>query len=868
MVQAQSASMFDLPAQPLADSLRAVASQTNTNILFDRALVAGLSAKSLKAKRSVADALKQLLNGTGLTYRRVDERTVTIVPLTATQAEDGGTDRPILDASYSDASAFRLAQANTSESPNPDTAQIGREKSDPSDEKKSADLSKKDQLEEVLVTAQKRTQRGQDVPIALSVVTSDSLERRVVMEVSDLTGLVPNVEANYGWGPVTFNIRGIGTNQFSSNFDSPVAINVDEGYLSKPFMNSLQLFDIDRVEVLKGPQGTLFGRNATGGAVNFYTRDPTDKATGELKVGYDNYHTVRTDVYLSGPVGGNFTARIAGEFVNQGEGYYNDTFLNVTEDKEKKWLVRGKLRWTDGDTAATTVQLTVNAGHQGGTVAPYTGVGIYTPASLAAGKPVLCPAYASGHADPGDANCVRGIDGLYPGDRNPFTSTNNTLHTFNSHTVGTNLRADHDFGSATLTSLATYLWFQRIAHEDSDGSPTNSINNDFNTAIHQFTQEIRLTSDGDRDRTWNYVVGGFYEHDNYENGDYLQLFNETAGLYSPFHQYTDALAVFFHNDVKLTDTLSLTAGVRYSNERIGFDGGTFSASGATGYPVVPTTLIAANSFANTHRRDDAPTFKIGVEYTPNLNIAWVDKTMFYANVSTGFRSGAYNGEFNGSQVELTSLAPEKITAYEGGIKSTVLDHKVQLNLSVFRYDFTNGFINVDSPTSPIPITINAASIKSYGGELDLQMRPISQLTLELAGSYLSSHIASDISVGGKSIDGATTIQSPKYTFDEQATWTQPLTDGYRLSISGDANWRSSQNFNTTGDPNASQTPYWIANTNVSIGPTDGVWSVGFFVKNISNSIYKTYINDLPSLGFDLFIYGNPRTYGIQTSVKF
>lgn len=148
-------------------------------------------------------------------------------------------------------------------------------------------------IQDIIVTAQKRGQSVQDVGITLSVVSGDALGERGVTSVTDLTGLVANVQANHGAGQVAFNVRGIGTNEFSANLDSPVALNVDEVYLSKTFMSGLLLFDIDRVEALKGPQGTLFGRNATGGAINFFTRRPTDTLSAGATVSYDNFETVR-----------------------------------------------------------------------------------------------------------------------------------------------------------------------------------------------------------------------------------------------------------------------------------------------------------------------------------------------------------------------------------------------------------------------------------------------------------------------------------------------------------------------------------------------------------------------------------------------
>ncbi len=718
-------------------------------------------------------------------------------------------------------------------------------------------------ISEIVVTAQKRNQSVQDVGITMSVVSSEALANSGATSVTDLTGLVPNMQANYGAGQVAFNVRGIGTNEFSANLDSPVAVNLDEVYLAKTFMTGLLLFDVDRVEVLKGPQGTLFGRNATGGAVNFFTRKPTEQFSIGGTVSYDNYQTVRTEGYISGPLGGGFSARISGMLVDQGKGYYRNLTLGNREGAEKRWALRGQLAWDDAD---TRVNLTVNAGRQTGTLQPYESVGVYTPESFATSSLVRCAAYQAGTVRGNDPNCVRGTDGLNPGDNDPYTTTGNRPHTVSNKGAGAILRIEHDFDNATLTSLSSYQFFRRRQHEDSDESPGDFVDVDSNNVQKQFTQELRLNSTGSG--RWNYVLGAYYEHDQYTNGDYFEVgYGAGVGLWSPFTQKVDALAVFFHNNVELTNTLSLTAGVRYSRETINFDGGTYAGSGVGGVPPRPTTIVGPTAVTTASRTDDAATFKLGVEWKPQLSSTWIDKLMFYGNVSTGFRSGSFNSEFVGSIDALTSLSPEKITAYEAGFKSVTMNRKLLFNASVFHYNFSDGFINVDNPSSPIPLTVNAASIKSYGVEFDAEWRPIRQFTLSMGGSWLRSRIASDISVGGQSLRGNRTVQSPKWTYTVQGTFDQPIANGLDFFASSDANYRSSQYFETTNSVNSLEPGYWIVNARLGLKSSDDRWSIGVFARNATKAVYRTYVNDLPDLGFLLNIYGNPRTYGLSASFK-
>lgn len=718
-------------------------------------------------------------------------------------------------------------------------------------------------IPEITVTAQKRKQSGQDVDIALTVVSGNALAMRGVSAPSELASLVPNLQANYGFGETAFNVRGIGVNQFSANLDSPVAINLDEVYLSKNFMSGLLMFDIDRVEVLKGPQGTLFGRNATGGTVNFFTRRPSDHLEAGGNVSYDNYETVRTEAYISGPLTQTISARLSGMLVDQGKGTYYDATLAMREGQEKKWALRGQLKWASGPDQAL---LTVSGGAENGTLSPYQGVGVFTPASVAAGKPVYCANYLAGHAVVGDASCVRGTDGGYPQSSNPYIAYNNRLHTVHNRSISATLRYEHDFETATLTSLAAYQSFTRRQHEDSDGSPVDTLDVDYNNRIHQFNEELRLTSKGDR--TWNYVLGAYYEHDGYTNGDYLEVGYGSVGYYSPFVQKTDALAVFFHNDVKLNDQLSLVAGLRYSWERVSFDGGTYLASGISAPPVAPTTILGTLASANTHQAADDPTFKVGVEWRPQVSGGVFDKLMVYGHVSTGFRSGGYSDEFATAQAQLTTLSPEKITAYEIGFKSTLFDRRMQLNGGLFHYAFVNGFINVDSATSPVPITINAASVNSWGAELDWQWRPVRDVSLGMTAGWLSSHINDAITAAGQNLQGNSTVQSPRWTYNANFNYTPEIGNGLRLTVGADANWRSSQYYNAENTPASLEPGYWLADAHAGIGGTNQLWTVTAFIKNIGNRVYRTYVNDLPSFGWVLNIYGQPRTFGAALNVRF
>jgi iron complex outermembrane receptor protein len=721
-------------------------------------------------------------------------------------------------------------------------------------------------LQEIVVTAQKRTQSAQDVGITMSVVTADALEKRNIHEVTELTAAIPNVQINYGVGQNSFNIRGIGVNVFAGNFDPPVAVHIDEVYLSKSIMTPLLIFDVDRVEALKGPQGTLFGRNTTGGALNFYSKRPTDHFEAGGNLGYDSYETVRAEGYVSGPLSSVASVRLSGFTTYQGQGYFHNTLTGKDEGQERKWALRGQLRLKDEKVDAL---LTVNYGQDHSQLAPYD-----VPGTLKPDFSGLCQPYLNGTLTGADAGCVRGTDGGYPGDANPYTVNNNILHQIKGKQLGVTLRVEADLDWTKLVSISSFQQYNRYIQEDSDGSPIDALDSREYFDIRQYSQELRFVPS--KAGRWNYVLGAYFEHDSVD-GDSLLRFPGGAGVGydTAYDQTVDAFALFFHNEFAVTDSLSLIGGVRYNNERLRMVGNTWLASGVGLRIREPRdmTLLALLSTSSSapgggKRHDKNVSYKAGVEWKPELNSAFVDKAMLYANVSSGFRSGAFNVLFADSQPAFTSLSPEKLRAYEAGFKTTLAGRTLQLNGAYFHYDFKNGFINVDSQTAPIPVTTNAAAVKADGVELELQWLPARGLTLSVNGGWLRSKIDSNITTGGTSLKGNSTVNSPKWTFAPEAYYTTPLSDSLKLNVSANANYRTTQYLNATNSINARVPGYWNVGAQVGVAATNDRWAFNAWVKNLTKSVYKTYIIDLPGLGIVLNSYNPPRVFGGTFTFKY
>ena len=739
-------------------------------------------------------------------------------------------------------------------------------------------------LADIVVTAERREESLQKVGITVAAFQGKDLGALGVTKVEDVASHIPNVNVNYGLGISSFNIRGVGLSSFAANLDSPIGIHVDEVYQSKPFMTGLLLFDIDRVEVSSGPQGTLFGRNTTGGAVNFYTHKPSDTLEVGGKLDYGNYDTLRGEGYINTPLTDTLSFRLSGFGIHQGKGYYDNLTLGSTEGYDRNYAVRGQLRWKAGD---TDVLLSGHYGREQGTLAPYEGVGAYTPESYARFNPnggfgnipllTFCSAYLTGTPKGGDASCVRGNDGKNPGDNDPYTSNNHHKHKLDNESFGGMLRVDHDLGFATLTSITDYEDFVRDQSEVGDGSPTYDGTWLFwHSKLQQFTQEVRLTSNGDG--PWSYVIGGFYEHDKLHTRDYLTLGSgmtpAVAGFFTNTNQTTDALSFYTNHKIAVTDTLKLIGGFRFNHERYDIDGGTCFGSGlSTGFIQRPTSatcpfLSSAEALVGGPKNKDTnASFKVGAEWSPELNSDAINSLLLYGTVSTGYRSAGYNSDLATDQASFTKLSPEEITAYEVGFKSQWANNTFRLNGSLFHYNFKNGIIRVDVD-SLVPVTVNAAKINTWGAELTAQLQPMRGLQLSASGGWLDAKIDSDLTSAGLPIRGNSPVNSPKFTFNGDVNYKVQVSDGYELAFDANGNWRDGQYLETSNKPAVRQRPYWLVNSSINFGPSNGSWQAGVWVKNLTKTVYRTYVNDLYNFGWLLNLYGPPRTWGGTVSFKY
>ncbi len=703
-------------------------------------------------------------------------------------------------------------------------------------------------LEEVVVTAQKREQSVQDVGISITAFNDQSIVNRGLDDAYQLSDAVPNLRAfAHAVGQNHFRIRGLGLNEFQVSFDAPVAINIDEVILSKPFMGSIGVFDVQRIEVLKGPQGTLFGRNTTGGAVNYYSNRPTEEFEAGIRLGYGRYDRFEVNAHVSGPLSENLSGRIAisGAHAGADEGPYLNLFNGKrigTRDNKKQ--VRGMLQWAN-DT--TTILASVHYDRDFGESVPYDNLFQDIPGGVQAG---------------GTTDVTKVI-------RDPvgrFVVNQDNAPTKDLEAAGANLRIEHTFGEMTLTSLTAYEYFKRDAREDSDNTPADTVNIDWYSDINQFSQELRLSGEHGQ---WQYLVGAYYESDDLTSVNAIHLTDlgipglNTAG--SDYAQKTNTWAIFSNVEYMFNEQLSLIAGLRYTEEKNHFTGLSFFATGLPGpgpkNRVDPSTYIPGLVSADEKRKDTDLNFKVG------LNYHFSDDILLFASYSTGFRSGGFDAGLAADP--LIIFEPEDVTAYEAGIKSTLLDGTLAANLSVFFTEVDNYQENANLPTELIPRRRNIGKLESKGVEVDLNWKPADAWLIRGSVGYADTEIVkSNFLFGTIPAEGNIPANSPKLSSNLFGSYVLPVSNTLDLEINASWTWVDKRFLEVENQPDHLVGSYNTVDASIAISTRDGKWRASFWARNLTDEIHLTYINDVPGFGLFLPINSDPLNYGVNVEYNF
>ncbi|NKF22663.1 TonB-dependent receptor [Solimonas marina] len=717
------------------------------------------------------------------------------------------------------------------------------------------------ELPEVVVTAEKRQSTVQQTPIAVTAFDQDDLLSREIGSAADLASYVPDVHFGETFGQPKISIRGISYSNLSTGGEASVAMNVDGIYVSRPAGQLGSLFDVSRVEVLRGPQGTLYGRNATGGAVNVETGRPGDTLDGYARVNYGAYNDVALEGAVGGPIdaGKTVLVRLAGMSETR-DGYGKDYSTGEDVDDLDTKGVRGTvvLKPADALTVTTIAEYSRERDHSGG------------PHFLAEGGQLSDPG-ALGDTPYG---IVYGGQVTYRSrntyaDQQPFYHREGYAYTADVQYDG--------LAGVKLRSLTGYrkLDWQLTADLDSTSFPFSFIT--YDEASKQVSQEFNASgSSGALDWT----AGLYYFHEKLD-GDYripvyLSAYDD-VGEYSQGYaarggaQTTAAYAAFGQLDWHLATRFTLTLGLRYSHEKKGEDDYYVDAANETQYadPYDPDhPPYAADAPFYQSKRWAALTPKFGLRYDVDRD------TMLYASASEGFKAGLYN--LGGTTVAAGApldrsnpvVNPEKVWAYEIGLKAMPLHRRLRTNLSAFYYDYRD--LQVSQVSNNTTLFTNAAKAKIYGLEFEGDVLIADRWSAYGSASWLHARFASfdsqdtsHPSLGVQDLSGNSLSQAPNVSARLGTKYAMPLAHG---TISGrvEGNYTSRIYFSEFNLNSVSQSAYAMLDTYLSYRD-DKRWQLMAYVKNLTDrkALNFSYMSS-PAQGDPLMgWYLPPRTYGLQ-----
>ena len=724
---------------------------------------------------------------------------------------------------------------------------------------------------EVIVTAQRRAERLQDVPLSITAVSGAQLAKLGVASTEDLTDVAPGLKMDRNGVNIQPAIRGVSSVEADIGADTNVAIYLDGVYQPNLPANAFDLPDVSRVEVDKGPQGTLFGRNAEGGAIQVFTLNPSFAPTGSATVGYGTYNDLVAKGFVSAPLLGDMLAGSLSAFYESSGGYLKDETRGGRDfGGVNNHLVRGKLLFKPIPKLTALLSVTYSDRTDAGDLGQaYNGnsydAGVRTLSAPTLGTAGSLPGYT---LTPGANANYQTVTSFTPtaGALNPtgaYQISNNgpSIHNVN---FSPNIKIDYDAGLGTFTSTSSYQHLRERELVEGDYTGVNSDFYDTDQTEDTITEDLLFSSR--KIGKLSFVVGGFYY---YDHSSYVPLRIDSFGD-DYFDIYADAkddsFALFGEANYELTNRITLIAGVRYSHEHKTLEGN--DVYDGSQLPAV----FARHTWTGT-----TPRFSIRYRVDPQTNA--------YFTYSEGFKSGG----FPTSALVTIPYAQEHLDAYEVGVKTQRFD-KLTLNAAFYYYDFTNqqvqSVIVVDG--AQLGTTTNAASSTIYGLDLDATYRPTHELTFSAGLSALHTRydsfpaaavdlpyvyapgtpLAGQVcNCGNQALlinaTGNNLIRSPDWTLSVTADYTKELRAG---TVDATATVYHSDTFYFTPDNHIGQPAYTTLGVNLSFAPRGTPWRVSVYGKNLTDQVILSGASILPNV--DGVYFAPPRTYGIQVQYSY
>lgn len=696
---------------------------------------------------------------------------------------------------------------------------------------------------EIVVTAAKRSENLQAVPISISAISGSDLAKSRISSVDSLVSKVVNLQLTSIVGDNTpiFSLRGVSMSDYSLNQSSPVATYYDEVYKGNFAFLGVAMYDLERIEVLRGPQGTLYGKNTTGGAVNLISRTAKlGESSGNFSAGYGNYNRIDLNGAVNLPLGEKAALRVAGSFAHA-DGWFKNVVPGKPDLAEtREWGLRGTLYFEPSD--AVTITLRGSTSYQN----PHN-YGIF--------------------AQPEAVN--------RPGLGKWEIASNETTRR-KARTYSAALTANVDVSDTlTLTSISSYDKGSLHFVEDTDGQSIQLLEIPYDDEAKQFAQDLRLTSTSGG--PFDFILGAYYAHEQVfnsstfrialdvdANGDNVINAQDCAdGLplacqfKNQFDQTKESAALYTDLKYALGDKVTLHGGLRYTHDtgrQYNFSSDALGVDNSLIVNLIPLSELKYSI--------DNLSGKIGLDYKFDSG------NLVYASVSRGYRAPSFNAQAFFDPSELSVAKAEKVTAYEVGLKTRFADRRVTLNLAGFYYDYRNQqFINVD-PASAAQTLLNIPQSRIFGGEVELTVRANDRFTLHGGLGLLSTKIISG-TVSGSNVADNKLSNAPSLSFNLGVDLTLFDSSAGKLSLHPEMSYQTSQFFEVVNIPRLRQNSYALLGGHIDWESKDKRWNVSVWGKNLADKQYFTSRVDLlAGFGFDYNHIGNPRTYGITLGMEF
>ncbi|MEI8298192.1 MAG: TonB-dependent receptor [Pseudomonadota bacterium] len=732
-------------------------------------------------------------------------------------------------------------------------------------------------IEEIVVTAQKRSESLQNVPVSITALTSTQLSEMKMDSPSDLVTQIPNLQVNgiVGEASPVFSLRGVSMFDYSLNQSSPVASYIDEVYKGNFVLFGVEMYDLERIEVLRGPQGTLYGKNTTGGAINFITHKPGFETEGYVKAGVGNYNRQELEGAVQGAIiDDHVAARVAFTYT-KADGWFRNVLAGHPDlEGVDQYGIRASFLFKANDDLSATLRWSMS--HQ--SPQNYGIFAIAVPPSTDPQNPV-----------------TSGVGGLYyrttTGNYGDPALANDQIaqnYTPKRHQDNSAIALTIDWSASdsyALTSITSWDDGSLFNPEGTDGAPIDIFKIPYIGKTKQLTQDLRVTSRGNG--PFNFIFGAYYQNEKIFNSTENQFFGDVAydfnadgvmnaqdcldsafygcRFYNQFNQTRNTWAAYTDDSYALNEHWKIRGGLRYNHDNASQNNAFAEARSITEQPlfrIIPDPTTSLTATASQAIRNAAWTGRLGLDFTPSKDV------LLYVNLSRGYRSGAFNAQFFFDPSEFTSVKPETVDSSEVGFKTAWLGGTLQLDGAIFNYSYKNQqMIDVQSSGHQPLINLGKSTIR--GGELELVARPVASLTVRGGLGILDAKVKEGlINNGVQDIAGKQLPNAPKVSATLASDWDALRVSGWRMTLHGDMSYSASQYFEPANIAQLRQGGYTLINARVTLHNTDSHWDVSAWGRNLGDKFALTAGANLQSLGYFYSHRNAPRMFGVEGTYRF